>query len=79
MSAMMFPALDFFAVTPSDTDALPSKARSLFIGGAGNVSVINASGTAVVFVGVQAGTVLPIQTSQVTAADTSATDIIALM
>lgn len=80
------PALKFAAVTPSDTDnlALGSNsmyARALYIGGAGNVEVVSAAddgSTPTVFVGVPAGTILPIQVRAVLAANTTATSIVAL-
>lgn len=80
------PALKFAAVTPSDTNnlALGSNsmyARGLYIGGAGNVAVVSAADdteTPVVFVGVPAGTVLPIQVRAVMSTSTTATNIVAL-
>lgn len=69
------------AVTPSDSTDLTAYARSLYVGGAGNVAVIMAdqSGdTAVTFVGVAAGTVLPVQVRRVMSTNTTATNILAL-
>jgi hypothetical protein len=66
------------AVTPSDSTLL-SGVRALYIGGAGDVSVnFPGSPTAVVFVGVPAGTVLPVQAMRVRATGTTATSIVAL-
>lgn len=73
------PALDFAAVTKSDTVDLPFKSRWLWVGGAGDVSVLAADETtAVLFSSVPAGTRLPIRTSRVRATGTTATNIVAM-
>ena len=72
------PANSFVAVTPSDTVDLTPPARALYVGGAGNVVVINAAGTAVTFIGVAAGSILPIRTTRVNSTSTTATSIVAL-
>lgn len=65
------------AVTPSDST--PVNCRALYIGVAGNVAVVPArGGSAVTFVGVQAGTTLPVQCSKVMSTNTTATNIVAL-
>lgn len=65
------------AVTKSDATILPAT-RGLWVGGAGNLSVIFADGgSAVSIVGVAAGTLVPIQVTKVMDA-TTATDIVAL-
>lgn len=71
------PASSAIAVTPHDTNELNTVCRALYVGGAGNVSVVM-SGTVVTFVGVGAGSILPIRTSLVRATLTTATSIIAL-
>lgn len=66
------------AVTPSDSTVL-KPTRGLYIGTAGDVKVDMAErGTAVIFVGLQAGTLLPVQVTKVYSTDTDATDILAL-
>lgn len=66
------------AVTPSDSTVL-KPTRGLYVGAAGNVKVDMAErGTAVTFVGLQAGTLLPVQVIKVYSTDTDATDIVAL-
>lgn len=66
------------AVTASDDTNLTGT-RGLYIGGGGDVAVrcINSSGTTVTFVGVPAGTILPIRVTRVMAA-TTATSIVAI-
>ena len=50
----------------------------LYVGGAGDVQVITVGGDDVIFIGVNAGTFLPVLVKQVVAAGTDATDILAL-
>ena len=65
------------AVTKSDETIL-NCTRALYVGGSGNVAVKMIEGQTVTFVGVIAGTVLPIQVTQVLSTGTSATSILAL-
>ena len=67
------------AVTPNDSTVLQAGIRALYVGGAGNVSVITVGGQTVTFVGVGAGSMLPIQVARVRATDTTATSILALI
>lgn len=69
-------------VTPSDTvdftkynGAYP---RALYIGGAGNVTVVRPDGTAVLFTALPVGTVFPIKCRRVNSTATTATPICAL-
>jgi len=74
-----FPADDAEVIVPSDVTGLVKISRSIYIGGAGDVSVEMAkTGTAIVFTGVQAGSVLPIRVSRVNATGTTATNMVAL-
>jgi len=74
-----FPADDAEVVTPSDTVNLLKISRAVYVGVGGNVSVEMAkTGTAIVFTGVQAGSVLPIRVSRVNATGTTATNMVAL-
>ena len=71
-------AEDYFAVTPSDSVALTFKARALYIGVSGDVTVFRPDGvTAVTFKSVAVG-ILPIRCSYVKATGTTATNIVAL-
>jgi hypothetical protein len=70
------PGTRLAAVVPSDSTAV--NCRSLWIGGAGNLSVIAMHDTvAVTITGVPAGTLLPIACNKVMAA-TTATAIVAI-
>jgi len=50
----------------------------LYVGGAGNVRVLTSSGADLTFVGIAAGTFMPVQVKRVYSTDTTATDIVAL-
>lgn len=69
---------DAFAVTPHATNFLPYATRGIYVGGAGDVSGYTVSGAAVTFVGVQAGTVIPVRLARIRVAGTTATNIIGL-
>ena len=71
------PAQDAAVVTPSDT-ADQGLVRGLFIGGAGDVSLVTAAGRTVVFTGVLAGSILPVRCTKVRSTGTNATNIVAL-
>ncbi len=67
------------AITPSnsaDFDDL-GICRAIYVGGAGDVSIIDDGGVTTVFVGVVGGSVLPVQTARVNEA-TTATNLVAL-
>jgi hypothetical protein len=76
MSNVSDPAKFGGAVTPSDSTVL-TPTRALYVGTAGNVSVLMMNGVTVTFSNVQAG-ILPIQVTQVLATGTTASNIIAL-
>lgn len=67
------------AVTPSDsTDLTYSTCRAIYVGGDGDISIVDGAGTTVVFTGLTAGSILPVQTARINATGTTATSIIAL-
>ena len=72
------PAVGAAAVTPNDSVDLPRfPARSLYIGGTGNLVVDTAEGQTVTFTAVPAG-VFPVSVRRVRATSTTATNIVAL-
>ncbi|MDB5550939.1 MAG: hypothetical protein JWL86_923 [Rhizobium sp.] len=73
------PAAHGFAVTPNDSTTLSETTRALYVGSAGAVAVLMASGASLTFTGVPAGTVLPVRVTKVMATGTSATDILGLV
>jgi len=73
------PGVDARAVTPSDGAALVGgQCRAFYIGGAGDLSIVTASGNIVTFVGVTVGTILPVAATFVRATGTTATNIVAI-
>jgi hypothetical protein len=73
------PALNFALITPTDSTAFTfGLTRALYVGTAGNVNVYDKDGTAVLFTGVTAGTVLPIRAGGVASTNTTASTIVAL-
>lgn len=72
------PAVDAVAVTPSDSTDLTNVSRALWVGGAGNISVIMLSGSTVTFSNIGGGTLLPIRVSRVRSTGTTATSILSL-
>jgi hypothetical protein len=70
------PATQAAAVTPSDTTTIGG-CRALYVGTTGDVTVDTPNQTDIVFVGVPAGTILPLAVLRVKAA-TTASDIVAL-
>ncbi len=64
-------------VIPDDTVALPIASKRLWVGGAGNISLVTVGGATVVYSGVPAGSYLNVRAAQVSATGTTATNIIA--
>lgn len=73
------PSNDLVAVTPADDADLAVKpTRGLYVGVAGDVKVSTAKGQTVVLANLAAGMVHPIAVVRVWAADTDATNIVAV-
>lgn len=88
MSYAIYPATQFVPVTTSDTEkikypaSIPNKnvrARALYVGTGGNLTIKDEYGNNVTFVGLIAGTLLPVSTDQVMSTGTSASNIVALL
>lgn len=62
-------ATQLVPVTPGNTDLVPHKA--IWIGGAGNLSVMCGDGSTQVLTGIAAGTLLPFQARRILAASTA--------
>jgi hypothetical protein len=66
-------------ITPNDGADLPlNVCRAIYAGVGGDISIVDLSGETVVFSGVLAGSILPVQTSRVNATGTTASLLIAL-
>ena len=76
-AALIAPAGDAFAVTPSDATHL--HANALFVGTSGDVTVVTEAGTTVTFKNVPTGSILPVRVSQVKSTGTTASDIVGLV
>jgi hypothetical protein len=63
-------------VTPSDTESLTFVSKRLFVGGAGNVTLVTAGGQTVEYAAVPAGAYLNVRATQVMATGTTATNIV---
>lgn len=72
------PASRAAAITPNDSADLTDSARAIYIGGDGDVRLTTVNGDTVTFVGVKAGTVLPVRTRRVLSTSTTATGLVAL-
>ena len=72
------------AVTPSDTENIPSingginNGSILYVGEAGDIKVLTTGGDEVTFVGVNPGTFMPVQVLRVFSTGTTADSIVAL-
>ncbi len=71
------PASDAAEITPG-ASPMANVSRGIYIGGAGNLSLITVAGTTVVFSSVPAGTVLTIMATHILATNTTATNIVSM-
>lgn len=77
-TGLVGPALNAFSVTAHDSDNFSDYTRALYVGGAGDASVVMASGDTVTLVGLLAGTVYPLQLMRVNSTGTTATNMVGL-
>lgn len=73
------PVIGGFAITPHDTTTLPELTRAVYVGGAGDLALLLATGQSVVLKSVGAGTILPLRAQQVLATGTTATALVGLV
>jgi hypothetical protein len=73
------PADHGFAIVPHDAADLVEVARALYVGGAGSVRVVTASGAELTLAGVASGSVLPVRVRRVLASGTTATALVGLV
>jgi len=73
------PAAHAFAVTPNDSTDLAETTRALYVGTAGSVAAVMASGASVSFGTVASGTVLPVRVTRVLLTGTTASAILGLV
>ena len=65
------------AVTLNDSTVIENT-RALYIGGAGNLKVSMVEGGDVTFIGLLAGTILPVQVTKCWSTDSTVTNVLAL-
>jgi hypothetical protein len=71
------PGAVFIAVTPADTNLANGICRGIYVGAAGNLTILDTDGNTVAFVAPALGVIHPIQAVQIKAA-TTATSILAV-
>lgn len=72
------PYLSGQSVTPHDTNELNAICRGIYVGGAGNVTIVTPSGDTLTFTAVPVGTILPVYARIIKATGTTATNLLAL-
>lgn len=73
------PAIQAALLTKSDGNVIDPPTKALYVGGAGDVAVLMVDDdNPVTFVGVQAGTLLPIRIKKLMSTGTAATAVLAL-
>jgi hypothetical protein len=75
----MMPGYEGVAISPSDANNLAHAIRALYIGVAGNVKLVTSRGTTLEFIGLQAGSVLPMQAIKIFNTSTTATNLIGII
>ena len=73
------PAIDGFAITPSDTALLPELVRAIYIGDGGTLVLELSAGTVLTFSGVPGGAILPVRAQRIKATGTTAGALIGLV
>lgn len=77
-TSLTAPARNAAAVTPNDSTDLANDSRALYVGGAGDISIVTVGGDTVTLSSVPAGAVLSIMVRRVRATGTTATNIVSL-
>jgi hypothetical protein len=73
------PANRAFSIVPNDGTDLEYVTTALYVGGAGDISLVSrAGGAPVILKAVPVGTILPIRVSRVRATGTTATNLVGL-
>lgn len=77
-SGLDAPASGGTTITPSDVTVLSQPSRAVWVGVAGNLAVRMHDGTSLTFVGVSAGSLLPLRVDQVLSTGTTASSIVTI-
>lgn len=79
ISSFSDPSVSQEAITKSDTVGFPGgKARGIYVGGTGDVVVVDAAGNAVTWSSIPAGFIIPAECIRVNSTSTTATLMVAL-
>lgn len=73
------PAIDGFAITPSDSAELPELTRALYVGAGGTVVAVMQSGVEISFANLGSGTLLPVRLRRVMATGTTAGALVGML
>lgn len=77
-SGLDSPGEGHYAITPHDSTDFAISFRSVYVGGAGNIVVVANNGTAVTYVGVASGSIIPMRGKRVNATNTTATNLVGI-
>jgi len=66
-------------IEPSDSVPLPEVTRAIYIGAAGSLRRVDASGNTSLFEGLVGGTILPVRIQQVLSTGTTGTGLVAML
>ncbi len=72
------PARRGFAITASDSTDLSAETRAIYVGSAGDLSVVLSSGDEVTLAGVAGGSLLPVRAKRVKSTGTTAGQLVGL-
>lgn len=78
-NSLISPAEDCFAIVPDDVTELPKATKAIFVGAAGDISLVPLRGNdAILFRNLPAGSILDVRVRAVKAAGTTATSLVGL-
>jgi hypothetical protein len=72
------PATGAISISPNDSSDLSYLVRAIYVGGDGNITLVTTDNQTVTFIGLVAGTILPVRAKRVNSTDTTATNLIGL-
>lgn len=67
-----------FAIEKDDDADLPHVTEGIYVGGDGDISVVDRGGVTCIYKDAKAGTIIPINARRVTSTGTTATDLIGM-
>lgn len=72
------PGAHHFPIVPSDTIDLAVSFRAIYVGGTGNISIVDVTGVAVTYVGVPTGSIIPMRGKRINVTSTTATNLVGI-